>query len=77
MGSRVRLKKIEDSGIVWYYNRRTKDLFTNHLIEPIRILRVELDKINEVINFANMLVEKYSYYPYLVNMRDMNELNFN
>lgn len=76
MGSRVRLKKIEDSGIVWYYNRRTKDLFTNHLIEPIRILRVELDKINEVINFANMLVEKYSYYPYLVNMRDMNQLNF-
>lgn len=75
--SKVRLKKIEDSGIVWYYNRRTKDLFTNHLLEPIRILRVELDKINEVINFANMLVEKYSYYPYLVNMRDINEMNFN
>ena len=76
MGSRVRLKKIEDSGITWYYNRRTKDLFTDELIEPIRILRVELDKINEVINFCNMLVEKYNYYPYLVNMRDMNELNF-
>lgn len=76
MGSKVRLKKIEESGIIWYYNRRTKDLFTNHLIEPIRILRVELDKINEVINFCNMLVEKYSYYPYLVNMRDMNEMNF-
>ena len=76
MGSKVRLKKIEDSGIVWYYNRITKDLFTDELIEPIRILRVELDKINEVINFCNMLVEKYNYYPYLVTVPQINELNF-
>ncbi len=76
MGSRVRLKKIEDNGIVWFYNRRTKDLFTDELIEPIRILRVPLEKIKDVINFANMLVENYSYYPYLVTVPQINEMNF-
>ena len=77
MGSKVRLKKIEDSGITWYYNRRSKTLFTNELLEPIKILRVPLDKIKDVINFCNFVVEKYNYYPYLVSIPQMNELNFN
>jgi hypothetical protein len=72
MGSKVRLK----NGIVWFYNRRTKDLFTDELIEPIRILRVPLEKIKDVINFCNMMVENYNYYPYLVTVPQMNELNF-
>lgn len=73
---KIRLKKIEDSGINWYYHRRSKTLFTNELLEPIKILRVSTDKIKDVINFANMLVENYNYYPYLINVVDMNELNF-
>ena len=77
MGSKVRLKKIEDSGITWYYNRRSKTLFTNELLEPIKILRVPLEKIKDVINFCNFVVEKYNYFPYLVSIPQMNEMNFN
>lgn len=73
---KVRLKKIEDSGINWYYHRRSKTLFTNDLLEPIKILRVSTEKIKDVINFANMLVEKYNYYPYLVTVPQVNEMNF-
>jgi hypothetical protein len=73
---KIRLKKIEDSGINWYYHRRSKTLFTNELLSPIKILRVPTEKIKDVINFCNMLVEKYSYYPYLVSIPQMNELNF-
>ena len=76
MGSKVRLKKIKDSGITWKYNTQTKDLFTDELLEPIRVLRVPKDKIKDIINFCNMLVEKYSYYPYLVSIPQMNEMNF-
>lgn len=74
--SKVRLKKIEDSGINWYYNRRTKDLFTDELLSPIRVLRVPLEKIKDVINFCNFVVEKYNYFPYLVSIPQMNEMNF-
>ena len=76
MSNGVRLKIIRDSGVNWYYNRQTKHLFTNALLEPVRILQVTEDKIKDVINFANMLVEKYNYYPYLINVIDMNKLNF-
>ena len=73
---KIKLKKIKDSGITWKYNTQTKDLYTEELLEPIRILRVPTEKINEVINFCNMLVENYNYFPYLVSIPQMNEMNF-
>lgn len=77
MARKIVLKKIKDSGIIWKYNPQTKDLSTDELIEPIRVLRVTEEKIKDVINFCNMMVENYSYYPYLVSIPQMNELNFN
>lgn len=76
MGNGVRLKIITDSGIKWYYNRQTKDLFTNALLEPVRILRVTEDRINDIIRLSNYLIERFGYYPYLVSQVELNEKNF-
>lgn len=76
MARKIVLKKIKDSGITWKYNPQTKDLSTDELIEPIRVLRVTENKIKDVINFCNMMVENYNYYPYLVTVPQVNEMNF-